>query len=78
MFKVWVKTAGDENCSTNAITHDTVDEAIAYAKDLHGRWMAVTDWFVAPEDAELKGHPSEEDVKAHMVANMTDGVCEAF
>ena len=73
MFQVWVKTRGDANCSTNAVTFDTVEEAIEYAADLHSRWMLVMDWFVTPTDVGLEGHPSEDEVGEHRVASMTEG-----
>lgn len=74
MFQVWVTTKGDKNCSTNALTFDTVEEAVAYAEDLHSRWMAVMLWFVVPVNAELRGRPSEDEVKEHVVASMDEGI----
>ncbi len=45
-YKAEVKVAGDEKWYGNALVFDTHDEAEVYAKDLHGRWMATTDWRV--------------------------------
>ena len=73
-FKVWVATKGDKTLSTNAITHDTVDEAVAYAKDLHGRWMAVMDWYVVPKSADLVGHISEAECLEHAVHRMSGAI----
>ncbi len=74
MFQVWVATRGDRTLSTNAITHESVEKAVGYAVDLHGRWMAVTDWFVTPNDVGLEGHPSEIEVLEHAVHRMSGAI----
>ena len=41
-----VQVAGDDKWYGNALVFDTHEEAEVYAKDLHYRWTATTDWRV--------------------------------
>jgi hypothetical protein len=40
-WRVGVKTTGDGDWGYNALRFATMDEAVAYARDLAGRWTAV-------------------------------------
>lgn len=44
-FRVDVDT-GERTWSTNALTFATMEEAEAYARDLHSRWRLVRHWRV--------------------------------
>jgi len=44
MYKVWVKTVGDEKLYTNAMEYDTAEKADDAARDLMSRWYAVEKW----------------------------------
>ena len=54
VYKVFVNTAGDppDSWATNAIEHDTVEDAVEAAKDLFSRWTAVKYWRVMDPNKE--------------------------
>lgn len=49
-YKNYVMTGSGGRWATNALTFATVEEATAYAHDLFGRWLAVTDWAIVEGD----------------------------
>ena len=50
VYKAYVKVAGENDWHTNNLTFKTQTEAEEYAKDLHFRWTATTDWKVEKVD----------------------------
>jgi len=49
-FKLGVKTPGDAEFVSNALTFETEKEAEEYGRDLFSRWMAVKETKVLPSD----------------------------
>jgi len=45
-YKAEVKVVNEDKWHSNALTFDSKEEAEEYAKDLHYRWTATTDWRV--------------------------------
>lgn len=46
VYRVQVKTMGDQSWSGNAMEYDTAEAAEEAARDLFGRWLATTAWRV--------------------------------
>ena len=64
-FQVWVTTTGDNGSwSTNAVEHDTLEEAKQAGSDLFMRWFAVEKWAVL-EAGLYEGHISEREIVIH-------------
>jgi len=45
-YKAEVKVVNEDKWHSNALTFDSKKEAEEYARDLHYRWTATTDWRV--------------------------------
>ena len=54
MFKYQVIADNSGKWAGNAMTYDTIEEAIDGAKDLMSRWMLVTDWRIVTVNDETE------------------------
>ena len=53
MFRVRVRTQGEEKFVENALRFETVEDAKTYGKDLSERWTIVEEWDVRDDNGKL-------------------------
>lgn len=53
-FRAEVLASGESTWATNGLRFDTRDEALDYAVDLSGRWMAVQKWRAVDESTPFR------------------------
>ena len=52
-FRAEFQASGEYNWATNSMRFDTVDEAVAHARDLFLRWFGARAWRVVPDSVPL-------------------------
>jgi hypothetical protein len=73
-YMVGVKTPGDTDWVTNALTFKTEAEAMAYGSDLNSRWTLVIAWKVIPSTKRPSHRWNPNTYRAERIAPYVKGL----